>query len=96
MTKMIVPIQADDFSAMAVNQIFRGVYATQEPKGYSTKDSFEWKIKEPKFSAGPFKIELPKIHMIILNKTKVRVEQHQAAPVASFFAKALEIAGEGL
>ena len=72
--KLIVPLNADEFSAVAINEIFLRVYATEPPPdednvfGSAVSDAFQHKVKS-KFSKGPNMIELPKIHMVIMNKT---------------------------
>lgn len=97
-SKLIIPVAADEFSAVAVNEIFTRVYAMSEPAENALKDmseeSFEYKVRTKKYAgAGPRKIELPKIHMVIMNKTPLHYkgQAHYSNPV---YEKACEIMGE--
>jgi cellulose biosynthesis protein BcsQ len=85
-TKLIIPLLPDEFSAVAVNEIFLRVFATMPSRENALQamsdESFEHKLRTRKYSVGVHKIDLPKIHMVIMNKTPLhgRAAAHYSNP----------------
>jgi cellulose biosynthesis protein BcsQ len=68
--KLIVPVNADDFSISAVKHMFHSVYGSEEAPTLSNKIV----EKEQRFANKAVKLGfiLPKIHMVINNKAKIK------------------------
>ena len=105
MTKVVLPMNNDEYSATAVRDVLTRVYATSAPpvnalSGMYDK-SFEYKIRH-KYSADspgcpPSRvIEMPKIHMLIMNKMSLSVGTAEAQIGTITWKKAVEIMKDAL